>query len=273
MVDQFYLISEEDLSLSWAFIVKFQESLLERSLIFISFCPFRRQRARAHGISRVLNPYEWRACGNVERPVVWWDQWPSFMANKYEPLRHHFRGTAGTHIFYQSFRLKNQSLLLKESFGESCVTYLYKGKVPLIPIVPSRFLILSRHEGEARRGLLLKDPRRWPNLEGKEIFIPLCLWRDSSCLALAGRHRILLISAESLASWRHWCLWETLLTWLLSGQLQPDLLRWWGENKNRGYPHPKDSFSRKARDWHASIKEWSFRICSFLWGSRGRKEA
>jgi hypothetical protein len=274
VVDQFYLIRAQQLGLSWKFLEKIQECFQGRNLIFISFCPVRRQEAEALGITWVLNPFKWYLWGEVEAPVIWWDQWPSFAANQYEPLRQHFRGTQGIHYFYQSFSLKKEKLIFEQAFGDwQLLQGLYKEKVPIIPIVSNPLLILKRYEGEERRGLILKDPRRWLNESGKELFIPFCLWRHSSCLALAGRHRILLVAAVPLKSWRHWCLWETVLAWLLSGQLQPDLLGWWSENKNRGNPHAKDSFSGKARHWHASIKEWSLSLCTILWRTRWWKEA
>ncbi len=260
----------------WDRSLEFSEGLLTSlkesyAVSFVSFCPQRRAWARNLGIKRVLNPYQfwrWPTSGVISNELVWWHDWQSFLGKYWQECRFLLLSNTEHHIFHQSFKLQSEEGLLTEVFQVSPGPLLHHDSLPRVPLVSHPFKVLCRHVGEEERGLLIKDPRRWPRKPHQELFIPYSVEDHSELYALGASHRILLGARSSLGRWD-----DELLSWFLAGRPQGDLLKWWSENQSRRYPHPQSRLSRAARHWHSFIKKWALSICSLLWRSRRRKEA
>lgn len=238
---------------------------------FISFCPQKRANVRQLNLKNVivLNPFEGRFWGRLRNGIMWLDEWPSFVGRRWRELRHSLLGAHHVVFLHQSFRLKNDSTLLKEHFKEHFEVEAYQTlideKLSPIPLIFSRRLILERYVGEDKRGMVLLDRGLWPSTFGQELFVPLCLWEASEVLALAGRHRIIVMAATGVSSWRYWSWFELALAWLLSGQLGLDLLNWLGANQSRRHSYSQGSLSGTSCHRHSSFKKWSFYFRTFLW--------
>jgi hypothetical protein len=245
-------------------------------LYFISFCPYQRAQMRQLKKVVVLNPYEWRQWGSLRNGVLWLDQWPSFTGSKWRELRYYLLGQHHILFFQQSFVFKGETFLLKKFASEDLrgpAVDVHSESLPSVSFVPFQRLILQRYIGEDKRGVLLLDERKWPRSFGNEIFIPQCIAKSSEVLALAHSNRVLVAGVSDLSYWRVWSIPETLLCWLLAGQLGADLLNWLGANKGRRHSHSQGSLSGTSRHWYASFKKWALHFSSFLWRPRGRQKA
>ena len=246
---------------------------------FVSFCPFQRAYIRKLKRVTVLNPFEWYHWGHLRNGLLWLDQWPSFSGDKWSELRYSLLGQHHILFLQQSISLKGENWLLKKlmapSFdvGEFHTLYSDQGPLMELKLIPFQKLILQRYMGENKRGFLLLDETQWPKSAGKEVFIPQCIGKSSEVLALAHRNRVLLAASTRLGHWRLWSLPETVLAWLLAGQLGADLLNWLGANKSRRHSHSQDSLSGKTRHWHTSLKKWALHFSAFLWRPRRWQKA
>lgn len=244
---------------------------------FVSFCPFKRAFARQHLDATVLNPYEYRLWGGLRNGLMWLDEWPSFAGDSWRELRFLLTGQHHIVFFFQSFSLKGERWLFKEVFHSEYPdkgSFLqYGAGLPRVGVIASSKAVLERYCGEASRGLLIKHKKYWPTVKAQELFIPFCLWGASETLALAGRHRVVVMVASGRRSWRLWSWTEIVLSWFLSGQLSRDLIDWLGENQGRRHSHSQGPLSRATRHWHTSLEKWSLLVGSFLRRPRGRQEA
>jgi hypothetical protein len=247
-------------------------ALTSGSLVFVSCCPYRRAAFAKSPHILVLNPFKASKYGLIEEDTVLWiDQWPSLMSDRFKELRFYLFSEFSLVYLSQSFSFKGETKALKDFLFEEEIKVLWRERLKSLPLLKGRGKVRGLWEGIDSLGIdgpiLLEGVKKWPTQKQNFLFIPFALEEHSYLYALGHRHNIAAITSISGS-----CLSTGFLSWLL-GHHEYFEVRSFREDKNRGNPHPKSPLSGPSRYWNALTQKWPHSFGSLLRWPRWRKKA